>query len=83
LVLVLLAPSIPVYLQKWICNLSQTKAFYKNKWYVKRNKFLDENGKLRTYLNSNAISDSKIIFIFYQILIKENLSPNLESATIN
>jgi hypothetical protein len=51
--------------------------------HVKRNKFLDENGKLRTYLNSNAISDSKIIFIFYQILIKENLSPNLESATIN
>ena len=27
-----------------------TKAFYKNKWYVKRNKLLDENGKLRTYL---------------------------------
>jgi hypothetical protein len=24
--------------------------FYKNKWYVKRNKLLDENGKLRTYL---------------------------------
>ena len=22
------------------------KAFYKNKWYVKRNKLLDENGKL-------------------------------------
>jgi hypothetical protein len=27
-----------------------TKAFYKNKWYVKRNKLLDENGKLRNYL---------------------------------
>ena len=27
-----------------------TKVFYKNKWYVKRNKLLDENGKLRTYL---------------------------------
>ena len=23
-----------------------TKAFHKNKWYVKRNKLLDENGKL-------------------------------------
>jgi hypothetical protein len=34
-------------------------------------------------VESNAISDSKIIFIFYQILMKENLSPNLESATIN
>ena len=30
-----------------------------------------------------CISDSKIIFIFYQILIKENLSQNLESVTIN
>ena len=27
-----------------------TKAFYKNKWYVKRNKLLDENGKLRTQM---------------------------------
>jgi hypothetical protein len=27
-----------------------TKAFYKNKLYAKRNKLLDENGKLRTYL---------------------------------
>ena len=26
------------------------KPFIKNKWYVKRNKLLDENGKLRTYL---------------------------------
>ena len=40
------------------------KAFYKNKWYVKRNKLLDENGKLRTYLKLKCISDSKIIFIF-------------------
>ena len=26
------------------------KPFIKNKWYVKRYKLLDENGKLRTYL---------------------------------
>jgi hypothetical protein len=31
-------------------NKVYTKAFYKNKWYIKRNKLLDENGKLRTSL---------------------------------
>ena len=49
-----------------------TKAFYKNKWYVKRNKLLDENGKLRTYLKLKCNFGFKN---YLQILS--------ESATIN
>ena len=36
-----------------------TKAFYKNKWYVKRNKLLDENGKLRTH---SSVSKTQMQF---------------------
>jgi hypothetical protein len=35
---------------------------------------------LRTYLKLKCNYYLKIILIFYQILIKENLSPNLESV---
>jgi hypothetical protein len=44
-------------------NKVYTKAFYKNKWYVKRYKLLDENDKLRTYLKLKCNFDI-------------NLSPN-------
>jgi hypothetical protein len=45
--------------------------------------FFLENGKLRTYLKLKCNFGFENYLIFYQILIKENLSPNLESATIN
>ena len=39
-----------IHLKEKLKFIQKPFGFYKNKWYVKRNKLLDENGKLRTYL---------------------------------
>ena len=64
-------------------NKVYTKAFYKNKWYIKRNKLLDENGKLRTSLKLKCNFGFENYLQILSDFNQRKFSPNLESAIIN